>query len=153
MAKEVTNYFEQCISRWLEAEKEKDAAFAKKVAESGKNVEGCCNYILQQVKASKQCGYADEEVYGMARHYFDEDELKDPGSQGASRVVVSGHVDLSESEKAEAMAQAVRNYEAELKKKDLEAKKKAEESEKERKAKLREQRVKETAVQGDLFGF
>ncbi len=153
MAKEVTNYFKQCISRWLEAEKEKDAAFARKVAESGKNVEGCCNYILQQVKASKRCGYADEEVYGMARHYFDEDELKDPGSQGASRVVVSGHVDLSESEKAEAMAQAVRNYEADLKKKDLEAKKKAEESEKERKAKLREQKVKETAVQGDLFGF
>lgn len=30
MAKEVTDYFEQCISRWLEAEKEKDAAFAKK---------------------------------------------------------------------------------------------------------------------------
>lgn len=153
MAKEVTNYFEQCISRWLEAEKEKDAAFAKKVDESGKNVEGCCNYILQQVKASKQCGYADDEVYGMARHYFDEDEIKGPGAQGNCRVVVSGHVDLSESEKAEAMAQAVRNYEAELKKKDIEAKKKAEESEKERKAKLREQRVKETAVQGDLFGF
>jgi hypothetical protein len=153
MAKEVTEYFEQCISRWLETEKQKDAAFAKKVEESGKNVEGCCNYILQQVKASKLCGYADEEVYGMARHYFDEEELKDPGSQGASRVVVSGHIDLSESEKAEAMAQAVRNYEAELKQKDLEAKKKAEESEKERKAKLREQKVKETAVQGDLFGF
>ena len=153
MAKEVTKYFEQCISRWLEAEKVKDAAFAKKVAESGKNVEGCCNYILQQVKASKQCGYADEEVYGMARHYFDEDELKDPGSQGASRVVVSGHVDLSESEKAEAMAQAVRNYEADLKKKAIEEEAKAKKAEDERKAKLREQRVKETAVQGDLFGF
>lgn len=148
-----TEYFEQCISQWLEGEKAKDADFAKKVEESKKDVKGCCNFIIKQVRESKQCGYADEEIYGMARHYFDEGDIKDPGDQGGCRVVVSGHIDLSESEKAEAMQQAVRNYEAELRKKDQEAKAKAEEAEKERKAKLREQRVKETAVQGDLFGF
>lgn len=153
IGREVTNYFEQCISKWLEAERKKDPIFDKKVAESKKDVQGCCNFILQQVKASNQCGYADEEVYGMARHYFDEESIKDPGKQGQCRVVVSGHVDLSESEKAEAMAQAVRNYEAELRKKDIEAKAKAEEAEKERKAKLREQRVKQQETQPDLFGF
>lgn len=145
MAKEVTNYFEQCIGRWLEAEKAKDAAFAKKVAESGKNVEGCCNYILQQVKASKQCGYADEEVYGMARHYFDEDELKDPGSQGASRVVVSGHVDLSESEKAEAMEAAKKQYLAELRK-DAEIKENI------RKENAKKRKAQAETMQQDLFG-
>lgn len=152
MANQVTDYFEQCISKWLEAERKKDPIFDKKVAESKKDVQGCCNFILKQVKASKQCGYADEEVYGMARHYFDEESIKDPGKQDQCRVVVSGHVDLSESEKAEAMAQAVRNYEAELRKKDIEAKAKADEAEKERKAKLRERRVQAENSQLDLFG-
>lgn len=149
----VTKLFEQRIGEWLAQARKDDSAFDKKVAESKKNVEGCCNYILSEVRKAKQCGYDDAEIYGMARHYFDEDDIKDPGDQGGCRVVVSGHIDLSESEKAEAMQQAVRNYEAELRKKDQEAKAKAEEAEKERKAKLREQRVKETAVQGDLFGF
>ena len=149
----VSNYFGQAIQAWLDGEKKKDPAFAKIVDESGKNVEGCCNYILQQVKASKQCGFADEEIYGMARHYYDEKDVTDPGVQGNCRVVVSGHIDLSESEKAEAKAQAIRNYEAELRKKDIEAKAKAEEAEKQRKAKLKEQREKQQTSQLDLFGF
>ena len=153
MAKQVTDYFEQRISEWLEAERKKDAAFDKKVSESKKDVSGCCNYIISRVKASGQCGYDDAEIYGMARHYFDEDKVKDPGKQPNCQVVVSGHIDLTESEKAEAMAQAVRNYEADLRKKDIEAKAKAEEAEKERKAKLKEQKQKEQSVQPDLFGF
>lgn len=153
MAKQVTDYFEQRISEWLEAERKKDAAFDKKVSESKKDVSGCCNYIISRVKASGQCGYDDAEIYGMARNYFDEDNVKDPGKQPNCQVVVSGHIDLTESEKAEAMAQAVRNYEADLRKKDIEAKAKAEEAEKERKAKLKEQKQKEQSVQPDLFGF
>jgi hypothetical protein len=150
---QVTKYFEQCIGKWLEEEKKKDETFERKVEESKKDVAGCCNYILQKVKASKQCGYADEEVYGMARHYFDEDDVKDPGAQGGVRVVVSGHIDLTDSEKEEAKAQAVRNYEAELRKKAIEEEAKAKKADDERKAKLREQREKQQTVQPDLFGF
>lgn len=153
MEKQVTDYFGQCIGKWLEDEKRKDAAFAKKVEESKKEVEGCCNYIISQVQASKQCGFADEEIYGMARHYFDEDDVKNPGKQASCRVVVSGHIDLSESEKAEAMRRATEQYKADLRKADEERKAKAEQAEKERKAKLREKKMQETAVQGDLFGF
>ena len=89
----------------------------------------------------------------MARHYFDEDEIKDPGAQGNCRVVVSGHIDLTDSEKEEAKAQAVRNYEAELRKKAKDDEEKAKKAEEERKAKLREQREKQQETQPDLFGF
>jgi 4-alpha-glucanotransferase len=70
---EVTKYFEQAISRWLDKEKANDELFADQVKASGKTVEGCCNYIIQRVRESKQCGYSDDEIYGMARHFFDED--------------------------------------------------------------------------------
>lgn len=151
---EVTKYFEQRIEEWLQEEMAKDELFRKTVeSKPQKTVKEACNYVLSVAKKTKQVGWDDSEVYGLVRHYYDEDDIKDVGDQCPSKIIVTGLVDLSESEKAEAMAQAVRNYEAELKKKDLEAKKKAEELEKERKAKLREKRVMETAVQGDLFGF
>lgn len=44
---EVTKYFEQAISRWLDKEKANDELFADQVKASGKTVEGCCNYIIQ----------------------------------------------------------------------------------------------------------
>lgn len=150
---ETTKYFEQAIGRWLEQEKEKDELFARQVETSGKTLEGCCNYIISQVKASKQCGYADEEIYGMARHFFDEADVKDPGTQSVSRIVVPGHIDLTESEKAEAMEAAKKQYLAQI---EAEEKAKAErerEKERERLQALKEKKAKETAVQGDLFGF
>ena len=64
---EVTKLFEQRIGEWLTQERKKDATFDKKVAESKKDVEGCCNYILSEVRKAKQCGYDDDEIYGMAR--------------------------------------------------------------------------------------
>jgi hypothetical protein len=113
---EVTKLFEQRIGEWLTQARKKDAAFDKKVAESKKDVKGCCNYILSEVRKAKQCGYDDDEIYGMARHYFDEEDIKDPGKQKVSRIVVTGHVDLSDEEKAEAMEAAKKQYLAELRK-------------------------------------
>ena len=145
MANQVTDHFEQCISKWLETERKKDPIFDKKVAESKKDVQGCCNFILQQVKASNQCGYADEEVFGMARHYFDEESIKDPGKQDQCRVVVSGHIDLSESEKAEAMEAAKKQYLAELRKE-------AEIKESIRKENAKKRKAQAENSQLDLFG-
>lgn len=113
---EVTKLFEQRIGEWLTQARKDDATFDKKVAESKKDVKGCCNYILSEVRKAKQCGYDDDEIYGMARHYFDEDDIKDPGKQKVQRIVVTGHVDLSDEEKAEAMEAAKKQYLADLRK-------------------------------------
>lgn len=141
---EVTKLFEQRIGEWLTQARKEDATFDKKVAESKKNVEGCCNYILSEVRKAKQCGYDDDEIYGMARHYFDEDEIKDPGKQSVQRIIVTGHVDLSEAEKAEAMEAAKSQYLRELKEKE-------DAKEKERKQKLQERRAQAENSELDLF--
>lgn len=156
MASNVTKVFEQRIGAWLESEKKKDEIFARQVENSGKNVEGCCNYILAEVRASGQCGFDDAEIYGMARHFFDEQEVKDPGKQNVQRIVVSGHVDLTEEEKKEAMEQAKAEYRAELEKKEAEKEQKRREAQKkaaeERHRMLEEKKEKEARMQGDLFG-
>lgn len=144
----------ECISRWLDGECKKDAAFASKVNESGKTVEGCCNYILATVRESQRCGFSDDEVYGMARHFFDEVAVGDPGEQNVQRIVVSGHYDLTDEERKAAMRQAEDRYLAELKdikKREAEAQAKAE---KERMEKMREKRraEQEQSQQMDLFG-
>ena len=53
---------------------------------------------------------------GMAKHFIDEKELKDPGSEAnnVSRVVVDTHVELTEEEKQKAMEKAQQNYEKKL---------------------------------------
>lgn len=155
--RKVTRFFEQRISEWLEREKANDPLFAETVrSKPHKTVQGACNYVLSVAKKSGQCGWDDEEVYGMVKHFFDEDDLKDPGSQNPSKVIVSGHVDLTEEEKQEAMEKAKEEF-----KKDMEAKAAAVErarKEKERKdaeekrKKLEEKRAKENAMMGDLFG-
>lgn len=151
MENKFTRHFQECISQWLEKEKANDETFASRVNKSKKTVKGCCNYILAAVKESQKTGFTDEEVYGMARHFFDEDDIKDPGDQGVARIVFPEHTDLSASQIAECKRKAQERYEKELRD---EAKKKAEEEEKARKERLdalREKKKKE--CEGDLFGF
>lgn len=47
-------------------------------------------------------GFADEEIYGMAVHYYDEDDIKNVKPVSAGKIVVNHVVELSEAEKAEA---------------------------------------------------
>lgn len=69
-----------------------DPLFAETLQKPGKNIEDCVTYILNKVKASGQCGFADEEIFGMAIHYYDEDNIK-VGSKVTGRVVVNHHVE------------------------------------------------------------
>lgn len=153
-----TKIFIQTIADYLKTEGERDELFAKKMEEHPeKTPEAVCNYILAEVSKAKQCGYADEEIFSMAKHFIDEDELKDPGNKNnVSRMTVNHHVELSEEEKAKAMEAAERTYLANLEakaKKEEEDKRIAEKvaAEKKRKA-AEERREKESKMQMDLFG-
>ena len=153
----VTKYFVERITAWVENEKLADPEFAALVASKPeKTIEGACNYILKVAKDTRQAGWDDSEVYGMVRHFFDEDDLKDPGNQNPGKIIVSGHVDLTAEEKAEAMEKAKEEYKLELQKAaaKAEAERKAKEQRvaEERRKKLEEKREKELAMQGDLFG-
>ena len=110
-----------------------------------KSVKEACNYVLKVAKESNQVGWDDSEVYGLVRHYYDGDDIKDVGDQNPSKIIVSGHVDLTEQEKAEAMEQAKKEYLAQLKR-QAEAKEEAHK-------RLKQQRKEEAETQQlDLFG-
>ena len=152
---QVTKYFIQRIQAWLDSEMERDAQFKARVesVKDTKTVEGACNYVLKCAKDSGQCGYDDSEVYGMVRHYFDEDDVQDPGDQNPQHIVVSGHVDLTAEQLEEAKEAARQKYYNEIKEAEERKLKEAEEKERQRKAELREKRMQEQTVQQDLFGF
>lgn len=154
MAEKVTKYFEQRIAEYIESEMEKDELFRKQVEQKEKkSPEGACRYILAQVKASGQCGWDDSEIFAMVRHYYDEDDIKEQeGDSGIKRIVVSGHVDLTESEKEEAKAEAVRQYKLELEKKAVAEREAQKKKEEERKEALRQKRQEAESMQQDLFG-
>lgn len=100
-----TNAFQDTIKKYLDDRASIDALFAESYAKEGKSIEECCNYILNEVQKSGCCGFADEEIYGMAVHYFDEDNLGDiKPIQG--QVVVNHKVELTAEEIAEARREA-----------------------------------------------
>ena len=54
-----------------------DPLFAPNLQKPHKNIEECILYILSEVQKSGCNGFADEEIYSMAVHYYDEDEVEE----------------------------------------------------------------------------
>ncbi|EFR35404.1 hypothetical protein HMPREF9294_0931 [Porphyromonas asaccharolytica PR426713P-I] len=54
-----------------------DPLFAPNLQKPHKNIEECILYILSEVQKSGCNGFADEEIYSMAVHYYDEDDVEE----------------------------------------------------------------------------
>ena len=106
-----TEQFTRTISEYLNLRAATDPLFAPNLAKPHKNIEDCITYILKQVQQSGCNGFEDDEIYSMAIHYYDEDDLE-VGSPVACHVVVNHTIVLSEEEKAEARKQAIQQYQA-----------------------------------------
>ena len=107
-----TEQFTRTIAEYLNLRAATDPLFAPNLAKPHKNIEDCITYILQQVQQSGCNGFEDYEIYSMAIHYYDEDDLE-VGSRVACNVVVNHTIVLTEEEKAEARKQAIQQYQAE----------------------------------------
>lgn len=140
-----TEAFKQTIKAYLDERAEKDELFAISYAKEGKSIDECCNYIFNQVQKSGCCGFTDDEIFGMAVHYYDEDIKKEDCKTINGNVVVNHQVELTEAEKAEARENAIKKYEAE----QLAAIKRKEE---ERLKKAKERQAQVAANQPSLFG-
>ena len=70
------------------------------------------NYIFNEVQKSGCCGFSDMEVFSMAVHAIDEPTLE-IGKPLQCSVVVNHHIDLTEEEKAEQRAIALKRYQDE----------------------------------------
>ena len=106
-----TEQFTRTIAEYLNLRAATDPLFAPNLAKPHKNIEDCITYILKQVQQSACNGFEDDEIYSMAVHYYDEDDLE-VGSPVACNVVVNHTIVLTEEEKAEARKQAIQQYQA-----------------------------------------
>ncbi len=86
-----TETFKQTIRTYLEYRASTDELFAVRYADPKKNIDDCITYILNQVWASGCNGFADEEIYSMALHYYDEPDIE-VGKSVNCRVVVNHHL-------------------------------------------------------------
>lgn len=117
----VTDSFKNAIQKYLQERAKEDDLFAVRFNLPNKNIDECVNFILNTVKESGCTGFDDPEIYGIAVHYYDEDEL-DPKylKQINCNVVVNHQPILSDDEKTELAEKAKRDYYEECLKKQRE---------------------------------
>ena len=122
------NEFEKTIKAYLDQRASEDEEFAKKYKDSTKTIYQCCAYIISEVQKSGRRGFTDDEVYGMAVHYYDEADIKVNGGKSSCQVVVNHIVELTDEEdkeealdteltdeeKAKAREQAIKDFQAKV---------------------------------------
>lgn len=94
-----TKQFKKVIEAHLQEMAAVDTQFAVKLQNEKKNIDGCINYILNTVKNSGCNGFADEEIFGMAVHYYDEENV-DAGKPVNANVVINHHVEKEKIQSA-----------------------------------------------------
>ena len=70
-----TETFKKVIKAYLDKRAAEDELFAKDYAKPNKNIDDCCDFIISEVKKSGRQGFDDDEIYGLAVHYYNEEEV------------------------------------------------------------------------------
>jgi len=104
-----TELFKAAIQNYLEYRAMTDDLFAPRYANPAKNIDDCITYILNEVQKSGMNGFDDDEIYSMAMHYYDEDDIE-IGKPISCKVMVNHHVELTEEEKQNARRKAIEQY-------------------------------------------
>lgn len=73
---EVSTQFTAAIKAHLDERAKNDVLFERSYNKEDKNIADCCTYILNQVQKSGCNGFADDEIYNMAVHYYDEADIE-----------------------------------------------------------------------------
>jgi len=93
--------FKEVISANLELMGLRDPLFAETLKKENKSIDECINYIMTTVKSSGCNGFNDEETFQMAKHYYDEDDIKNI-KPVEGKVIINHTVQLSLEEINEA---------------------------------------------------
>jgi hypothetical protein len=101
-----TNYFKQTIQNYLEQRAANDELFAVSYRKPHKNIDDCITYIFNTVRKSGCNGFADDEIYSISTHYYDEDNVE-VGQNVDCRVTVNHVVELTVEEKEQARQEAM----------------------------------------------
>ena len=122
------------IKNYLDNRAKTDELFAAKYANPKKSIDECCKYITGEAYAKAKNGCAvisDEEVYGMAVHYYDEEDIKIRKAPNARTAKTNAEPELTKEQQEALRLQAEKEYKAqilaEFKQKEIERKAKARE--------------------------
>lgn len=103
--------FETAIKTFLDNLAKEDEMFSKNYAKPNKSISECCKYIFQQVEKNRKnndrcVACTDEEVYGLAIHYYDEDDIKVDGPKNIVEKAQYAQGPKSSSEKPKTKSKA-----------------------------------------------
>lgn len=159
-----SNPFYDAIKEYLDTYAKDNPQFKEKYENPKKSIEKCCEFIVSKVQKMNVKGLDDSEVYYLARHYFEEENLD--FKEGIScNVVVNKTIKLTPEEiekakqdalekiKADEIARIQQEKEAAQKAEEKRIKKEQEKATK--KLELEKQREQETgqmSIFDDLFG-
>lgn len=109
-----TNSFQDAIKSYLDERAKTDELFAKSYSKPGKSIAQCCDYIMGEAKKrGNAVAMTNDEVFGMAVHFYDEDSIKINKVSGGCKVSSSvstpaPKVELTEEDKKKAREEAIR---------------------------------------------
>ncbi len=109
-----TEHFKEIIRKYLDDRAQTDELFRAKYETTTRTIDDVVTYILGEVGASGCCGFSDDEIYGMAVHVIDEPTIEiGKGKTMYCGVVVNHHIELTDEEKAEQKALALKHFQEE----------------------------------------
>lgn len=120
-----SNHFKNTIKAHLDQRAETDVLFSFQYSKPEKSIGDCITYILNEVKKSGCNGFADDEIYSMAIHFYDEDNIEIGMPMNNAHVVVNHFVELTEEEKEQARQDAIQKAQDEAYRKMTQPTKKA----------------------------
>ena len=68
--------FKATIKKYLDDMADRNELFKERYANPNKNIEDCITYILNTVQKTQCNGFEDSEIYSMAVHYYQEDNVE-----------------------------------------------------------------------------
>lgn len=166
----IMNEFEKAIKAHLDKVATEDPVFGEKYREAlaredkKKDISHCCNFIIDEVKKTGRRGFTDDEVFGMAMHFYDEAAVTGPDKGQNCQVVVNHEVKLSADEVKKIQDAARKEAEEKVRREEIariererkaaeERAKKAEERRKEEEARKKAEAEKKAREEGCLFLF
>jgi len=101
-----TDNFKRVISAELQRISLNDPLFEESLNKPNKNIDDCITYVFNTVKAIGANGFEDQEIFAIATHYYDEDDLT-VGNEVKCKIVTNHTIVLTEEEIKEAKQKAV----------------------------------------------
>lgn len=99
------------IKSYLDRRAKKDSQFAQLYANPGKNIDDCMRYIIGEArKRGSEVCMTDDEVFGLAVHYYDEQDITIAKVAGSVVVSNTGGAQQPKAEKKKVKTEKERGY-------------------------------------------